>query len=215
MSQRQNVQDRIREVVRQHPGWTPSQVAIFLQGEELRVTSEDVRRVLARTTREGEPMTAQDSPRYTVPREVRRSSSLPAGLLFGVLIFLVLGGATWYGGMRTADYTDLAALITAPVLLIVCGAVASRGWASGARAGMVAALFGLLLLLGAGAVLYYAYPARFQSLLGTDPGTFNQNPTGMLALLAVTAVIFDVLGLVLGWLGAALFGRKRPAATFD
>lgn len=215
MSQRQNVQDRIREVVRQHPGWTPSQVAIFLQGEQLRVTSEDVRRVLARTTREGDPMTAPETPRYTVPREVRRSSSLPFGLLFGLIIFLVLAGATWYGGARTGGYLDLAALAAVPVLLVICGAVASRGWASGARAGMTAALFALLLLLSAGALLYYVYPARFQSLLGTDPGTLNENPTGMLVLLLVTILIADVIGLLFGWLGAALFGRKRPAATFD
>ncbi|MDQ3327936.1 MAG: hypothetical protein M3506_05395, partial [Chloroflexota bacterium] len=87
----QHIEQRVRDLARQHPGWTPSQMAIFLQGEKLKVTSEDVRRVLARpapTGADAEAPTAE-RPRYTAPREEQRRSAIPIGLLFGILFFLL------------------------------------------------------------------------------------------------------------------------------
>ncbi|MEJ7654955.1 MAG: helix-turn-helix domain-containing protein, partial [Chloroflexia bacterium] len=99
MSNKADAMERVRELARQHPGWTPSQIALYLQGEGLAVTNEDVRRTLTRRT----PVASTDpgvaeaptTPQYAAPREEPRRSAIPTGLLFGVILFVVAIGAPY------------------------------------------------------------------------------------------------------------------------
>jgi|GEM_PF-1219999 len=219
----QHIEQRVRDLARQHPGWTPSQMAIFLQGEKLKVTSEDVRRVLARpapTGADAEAPTAE-RPRYTAPREEQRRSAIPVGLLFGVLFFIVSAAGRAItaeyapGGQvtETANATASLSFLVNIVVLLLAGAVASRRFASGARAGMIAGGFGWLLTVGVGIALYYSYRAYYETLALSlpDPGDTERLVTGAAILLFV----FTLVGLCLGWLGAKIFGRRRRRAAFS
>ena len=213
-----HVEQRVRELARQHPGWTPSQMAIFLQGERLKVTSEDVRRVLARPAPTGAdaPAEANERPRYTAPREEQQRSALPIGLLFGILFFLV----SVAGGALVAEYNSAAgpsaSLAVNLLVLFVAGVVASRRFASGARAGMIAGGFGWLLTVGVGLLLYYTLNSLYASLALNLPEPNNRD--ALYRLLGGSAIrLFgtSLLGLCLGWLGAKLFGRRRRRAAFS
>ncbi len=213
-----HVEQRVRELARQHPGWTPSQMAIFLQGERLKVTSEDVRRVLARPAPTGadEPAETAERPRYTAPREERQRSALPIGLLFGILFFLV----SVAGGALVAEYRSDAGPFTSfavnLLVLFVAGVVASHRFASGARAGMIAGGFGWLLTVGVGLLLYYTLNSLYASLALNLPAPNNRD--ALYSLLGGSAIrLFgtSLIGLCLGWLGAKLFGRRRRRAAFS
>ncbi len=213
-----HVEQRVRELARQHPGWTPSQMAIFLQGERLKVTSEDVRRVLARPapTGDDEPAETADRPRYTAPREERQRSALPIGLLFGILFFLV----SVAGGALVAEYRSdagpFASFAVNLLVLFVAGVVASHRFASGARAGMIAGGFGWLLTVGVGLLLYYTLNSLYASLALNLPAPNNRD--ALYSLLGGSAIrLFgsSLIGLCLGWLGAKLFGRRRRRAAFS
>ncbi len=214
----QHIEQRVRDLARQHPGWTPSQVAIFLQGEKLKVTSEDVRRVLARPAPTGADAEAQSAerPRYTVPREEQRRSAIPIGLLFGILFFLVSVG----GGALVAEYNSDAgtfgSLAVNLLVLFIAGVVASRRFASGARAGMIAGGFGWLLTVGVGLLLYYTLNPLYDSLALNLPEPADTD--ALYSLLGGSAIrLFgsSLVGLCLGWLGAKLFGRRRRRAAFS
>ncbi len=214
----QHIEQRVRDLARQHPGWTPSQVAIFLQGEKLKVTSEDVRRVLARPAPTGADAEAQSAerPRYTVPREEQRRSAIPIGLLFGILFFLVSVG----GGALVAEYNSdtgtFGSLAVNLLVLFIAGVVASRRFASGARAGMIAGGFGWLLTVGVGLLLYYTLNSLYDSLALNLPEPADTD--ALYSLLGGSAIrLFgsSLVGLCLGWLGAKLFGRRRRRAAFS
>ncbi len=221
MSSKPDTQERVRALARRHPGWTPSQVAIYLQGEGLKITSEDVRRILASpSARSGEE--AATAPRYAAPREERRRSALPIGLLMGVLLFVLTAGAgvlLLVGGADPAAGNSITLLLFV-LGLLVTGAVASRRWASGARAGMIAGLVLMLLLigfaLGLAAQLYSTLGLAASPAMQTALDDLTQVASGpQLAAAVILPLLFAaLLGLVLGWLGAKLFGRRKRRATF-
>ena len=226
MSRKVGVEERIRELARQQPGWTPSQIAIFLQGEQLKVTSEDVRRTLARPTptpAAGTDATAASitsRPMYAAPREERRRSALPVGLLFGIILFLLTVGAQFLLDAVDAVTGSITYLGAFLILLLITGAVASRQYASGARAGMIAAFVGVALAGGTAALLYYTNRATYDTVLNTVPAEmedFDLGFTQAVALavgIAISLFASLVLGLIFGWLGAKLFGRRRRRSTF-
>jgi hypothetical protein len=222
MSRRQppQVEERIRELARKNPGWTPSQIAIFLQGERLKVTSEDVRRALARpaaTAVPGDPDAATAArPQYSAPREERTRSALPIGLLFGVLLSVLYFGVQALSPSLGPTLTQTLLLLGSGLLLLASGAVASRRFASGVRAGATAALVNLLITLGVVAVLYSALRAQLQAALGQSLPTLSDvgGWGGVVFGLATLLIIFGIFGALLGWLGARLFGRRRRRATF-
>jgi hypothetical protein len=207
MSRRLDVNDRIRELARKNPAWSPSQIAIYLQGEGEKVTSEDVRRSLARrgSAEDGSDATAS---RYTAPREEPRRSAFPIGLLFGVLIFALSLGVTFLGAPLSVGARLALSFATLTLLLPAAGAVASRRYASGPIAGLVAMLVYTLLALG----------GLFTQMVATGltiPAALGMTAGGLLdPRVLVYLLIWLSLGPVLGLLGAALFGRKRRRPTF-
>lgn len=209
-------QQRIRDLSKQHPSWTPSQLAIFLQGENLKITSEDVRRTLAKrdTDEEGENE-GRPSKRYAAPRERVRRSALPVGLLFGPLTFvvtaLVLVFATVLG-----SYTAPAYLAVYILLVIVSGAVGSRVRASGARAGLFTALIHAILMVAIAVILYNSAHDQLESRLGHQlPNVTDQSFLINIGIdTAIALVVALIIGLILGWIGATLFGRRERRATF-
>lgn len=214
----QKVEERIRTLARQHPGWTPSQLAIFLQGEQLKVTSEDVRRVLARptpTTGDVEEQPAQ--PRYTAPREVRTGSSIPVGLIFGILLALLYVGIQTFAPALGAGVVRLATLLGTALLLLLAGAVASRRYASGASAGALAGLVYVLILTGLAALLYSSFRPQLEAVLGqTLPAAPVAEGLSTIAFGVVTLLLFfGLMGALLGWLGGRVFGRKQTRRTFS
>ncbi len=211
----QQVEERIRELARRNPGWSPSQLAIYLQGEKLKVTSEDVRRVLARPgpTAEDDPAVATPPPRYTAPREERTRSALPIGLVFGVLLTLFYLGIQAIRPALGAGVTQLMVLLGSVLLLLATGGVASRRFASPVRAGSLAGIVYLSTLAGLAVALY----AQIQQITGqTLPFLSDSSAWGGLAFAIVTLlIIFGVFGALLGWLGGRLFGRKRRRRAFE
>ncbi len=217
----QKLEARIRELARQHPGWTPSQLAIFLQGEQLKVTSEDVRRVLARPTPPvGDAAETEEqptAPRYTAPREARTRSSLPVGLLFGILLAVFYVGIQAISPTLGGGVARLATLLGTGLLMVLTGAVASRQYASGASAGALAGLTYVLILTGLAFLLYSTFRPQLEAVLGqTLPSAPLGGGLSTLAFgVAVLMLFFGLMGAVLGWLGARLFGRKRSRQAFS
>ena len=214
----QQAEQRIRELARQYPGWTPSQLAIFLQGEKLKVTSEDVRRVLARPTAGGQDPGAAEAqqPRYTAPRQARARSSVPVGVLFGVLLFVYYFGVQLLSPTVGPNLSRLMTALGTALLLLMAGAVASHRLANGARAGALAALLNILLTAGLAALVYTAFRPQLQAITGQAlPATLTGGDLRGLAFgIALLLVFFGMVGALLGWLGAKLFGRRRRRATF-
>ena len=212
MSRQPSAEERIRVVARQHPGWTPSQVAIFLQGENVKVTSEDVRRALARPSDlDGTPVPAQ----YLAPAEARSGSALGVGVLFGILIVLASTRALWLLASRSQSLATLASAVATVLLLLIAGAAASRRRASGAAAGAVAMLVALILQAALAFGLYHFARSTYTAALG--PQLAGQiAPYGpALAVPALVALVVGVIvGLMFGWVGGRLFGRRRRRATF-
>jgi hypothetical protein len=216
----QPIEQRIRELARQQPGWTPSQVAIFLQGEKLKVTNEDVRRVLARPDTAATDPTAEAEtpapPRYTAPREERRSSSIPVGIFFGVLLFVYYFAVQSLAPVVGAGTVGLLTLLGFAVLLVMSGAVASRRFANGPRAGALAGLIYMALTVGSILLLASTFAPLLQATLNRPIPTADQvGGVGPLAFgVAVLLVIFGVFGAILGWIGARAFGRRKRRAAF-
>ena len=216
MSQRPETQERVRSLARQHPGWTPSQLAIFLQGEGVKITSDDVRRTLARPAPGAEGEEAAPN-RYAAPREEPRRSALPVGLLFGVLALLSFVGALFVEATVEPGVGGIASLVSLAVVLLVAGAMGSRRFASGALSGLLSALVcGVLLLglaaLGIGALADAA--GGLETLLGNVDLSPDQIASSFLTTAAIILGVLALAGLLLGWLGAKLFGRRKRRATF-
>ncbi|MDQ3855098.1 MAG: hypothetical protein M3281_01720, partial [Chloroflexota bacterium] len=159
-------------------------------------------------------------PQYAAPREEPRRSALPTGLLFGILLFLIAIAAPFLLGDAGPGVSGLVYWVAFPVLLLITGAVASRRYASGARAGTIAAFVSVALTAGTIAVLYYMNRSTYNAFIGATPAQPDDLNLGLAE--AVTLAVFIalsllaalILGLVLGWLGARLFGRRRRRATF-
>lgn len=221
MSRKVDTGERIRDLARQHPGWTPSQIAIFLQGEQLKVTSEDVRRTLARPAAIGAETDATPRRRYAAPREERRASPLPIGSVFGLLLAVLL--STVYGLMprvaTEAAVPALALYVTIAVsvlVLLMTGAAASRLGASGALTGTIAALLGTLISLGVGFLLYELINReRLDEASGAILPALTEPELGSELVIGsgINLLAAALIGLLLGWLGARLFGRKRRRST--
>lgn len=218
MSRRVEVDEKIRELARLHPGWTPSQIAIFLQGEKLKVTSEDVRRTLARTNptpaEGGVEVAAQ--PRYATPRQEPHTGPWRIGLAFGLLVFaLSFMGQVVFGLLDPALGT-IGGVAMLVIGLLLTGSSASRRYASGAHAGMIAALVSLLVGVAISLSLYESLRPRYEEAVGRQLPSLTDSDAllGLAVGVGILMVVFALLGLIFGWMGARLFGRKQRRATF-
>jgi len=208
MSKRVDVETRVRELASKHPGWTPSQIAIYLQGENIKITSDEVRRIL-RGSRAGSSARTRSATPTTRP-----ASSLPIGTIFGLIFFIIQTAVSYVDPNNYYLYAEIALAVIA-VGLIVCGALASRIGALAANAGALASLvFGIVsfLLL---VVSYNFFPSIYSKLrYDIYPTARDFIPNGL--VLYVAFLIVSILaGFVLGWIGGKLFGRRKRRVAFQ
>ncbi len=219
MSQRTEVEDRIRELARQHPGWTPSQIAIYLQGENLKVTSEDVRRALARAEPgEGEQPVGVWS-RYTPPPPVRRRPAWPIGIAFGIITFVVVTAVEGYLLTVGKPGVSFFVILTLLVMFIITGTVASRLHARASVAGAIAGFLEMAItfaVIGAALSGLAGSMGGLPSAMGMNLVTLGKVGVNSAFIIGaiIVVVIATIVGAVFGWIGRLLFGPRRRRGVF-